>query len=641
MKGQSLIELLLVIGLTAIILPAILTGLVASRSGKVQQNLRLDAVTLLKEAQEAVRNVREKDWNTFAVNGTFHPEIAVNNSWSLIANPETVNGFTRQVVISDVNRDPITGAIVLTGGTLDPSTKKVVTTVSWSTPTPSSVTSTTYIARLDNITYTETLKAQFDAGTKTGVAVTNTSGGEIILGSGGQGDWCNPPVVPTGELDLPKNGVANAISAIEGRVFAGTGENASGVSLANVDVTNASSPNILGTVNGYKTNDVFIESTSYGYIATDTNSAEVVVIDLSTYLAVGSFNTPGPTDAESVFVSGNTGYVTAGNTLYNFDVSNKTSPSALDLDGVTLAGTGNRVVVVGTYAYVATSNASTPLQIINLTNATNLAVEGQLSALNDKEAVDVYLDKNGDGTRAYVVTAASGAQKEFFIIDTSSKTSPQPVSGGSYEANGMDPKGVTVVTGGKAIIVGTGGEEYQVINFLNNESNPTYCGGIQIDTGVNAVSSVLESGGNAYSYIVSGDASQELKIYAGGPGGQYAADGTFESQTIPIPMPVNETSFNRFEVNVNRPSQTDIKFQVAVAKAVAGSCSGASFTFVGPDGTNSTFFTTTVTSGTQAFDYAIPTAINPGQCFRYKMFLSTSNSSQTPIFYDITVNYAP
>ena len=649
MRGQSLIELLLVIGLAAIILPAILTGLVASRSGKVQQALRLEAVALLKEAQEAVRNVREKDWNTFAVNGTFHPEISVSE-WILTnvpAGPETINGFTRQVVISDVYRDA-SGAIVLVAGTLDPSTKRVVTTVSWSAPIASFVTSTTYIARLENITYTETLEAEFNAGTTTGVTVTNTSGGEIILSAGGGGDWCNP-AAPSASMsfDLPKSGVANAVSAIEGIVFAGTGNNASGVSFQKVNISNANPPVPSGgaTFDGYKTNDTFGE-TNYAYLATDTNSKEIVIMDLnqysdpptnSKYLEVGSFDSSGPTDGNSVYTVGNVGYMTAGSTFYTFDLSSHTG-SRPQKSSQTLAGTGNKIVVINNKAYIAVDSASTQLQIIDVSNPDSLPTPVNISVAGQGGR---NISVNQTGTRAYLATATSATQREFFIIDVDSTSVAYRNTLGSYDTNGMDPKGVAVVTSNKAVIVGTEEEEYQVIDIAD-EGSPSRCGGLSIDTGVNGVASVLEQDGDAYSYIITGDANAELKIIPGGAGGgQYTSDGTFESQTIPIPMPVNETSFNRFEVTVNRPSQTDIQFQVAVEEAVSGSCSGVTFSFVGPDGTSSTFFTTSVTSGIQTFDYSIPTAINPGQCFRYKEFLSTSDSSQTPIFYDITVNYAP
>src|SRR5690606_22214624 len=125
--------------IASIFLPALLTGLVASREGKAQQEQRLQAASLLKETNEAVRVVRENGWDTFAVNGTFHPVISAN-SWTLQSGTGSLNGFTQSVVISDVYRDT-DGIILTSGGSLDASTKRVVTTISWGNPLPTSMTS--------------------------------------------------------------------------------------------------------------------------------------------------------------------------------------------------------------------------------------------------------------------------------------------------------------------------------------------------------------------------------------------------------------------------------------------------------------------------------------------------------------------
>jgi type II secretory pathway pseudopilin PulG len=195
-KGQSLIELLIILALLAIILPALFYGMITSREGKPQQQQRITGLSYLHEAEEAAINVRNRSWDAFAVNGTFHPSNS-GNYWTLVAGSETVNGFTRQIVISDVYRDS-NGAITTSGGTLDLSTKKVVTTVSWTLPRSTSIDSTIYITRHENIPYIETTKAQFDLGTRTNTYSTNTAGGEVILGAGGGGgDWCIPSYAVT------------------------------------------------------------------------------------------------------------------------------------------------------------------------------------------------------------------------------------------------------------------------------------------------------------------------------------------------------------------------------------------------------------------------------------------------------------
>lgn len=633
-NGQSLIELLFAITFAGITIPVLFTGFVTSREGKAQESQRLLAIPRLREAQETIRVVREKDWNTFAVNGTYHPVIN-GNTWSLVLGLENIGGFTRSIVITDIQRDS-NGVIVESGGAIDPSTKKVVASVSWSSPYASSVSSTTYVGRyLNNAKWVQTTESDFNVGTKTGVTVTNTDGGEVVLGAGGSANWCEPNL-SIAALDLPKQGVANAIAAIQGGVFAGTGENASGVSFANVNISNANPPvaSILGTFDGYKTNGVFGE-TNYAYLATDNNVKEIVIINLSVppYTESGYFNAPGNGNGESIFVVGTTGYMITGSKLYNFDlVSKNDSRPLLDADGVSLSGTGKKVFVVGNYAYVAVDSTSSQLQIIDVSNSANLTVVGS-TAVNGQQGRDIFV--NTTGTRIYLATAVSATQNELFIIDVSTKIGSRPTIG-SYDTNGMNPRGITVVPGNRAIIVGTAQEEYQVINIAN-EAQPIRCGGLNIDSGVNGgISSVLETDGDVYSYIITGDLNSELKIIEGGPGGAFSQTGTFESSTFDAQ---NQSAFYRIYPTFLKLSQTDITFQVAGADVnpLTGNCTGTTFNFVGPDGAATTYFTNSA---------AIPTSIsgnykNPSRCFRYKAFLSTTDITQSPTLYDVTVNYSP
>lgn len=617
-------------------IPVIFNGFLTSRDGKAQETRRVLAIPLLKEAQEATRVAREANWNNFSVNGTYHPVVS-GVTFALSPGAETINDFTRSIVIEDTYRDT-NGKIVSSGGTIDPSTKKVTMSVSWSTPHASSVATTTYLSRyINNAIYTQTTQADFNAGTKTGVTVTNTSGGEVVLGAGGNGDWCAPaPVVAS--FDLPKQGVANAISAIEGRVFAGTGDNASGVSFADVQISNAIPPtaSLYGTFDGYKTNNVFGE-TNYAYLSTDNHAKEIVVIDLTQkdinnkFLEAGYFDAPGNGVGNSVFVSGSIGYMTDGNTLYTFDLSSKSGSRPM-LGSVALAATGNRVVVVGNYAYVALNSETTQLQIIQVSpDGKTLTVVGQASVLGD-DGRDVFV--NSSATRAYLATSASSTQKEMFIIDVSTKTGNRPTVG-SYDTNGMDPKGITVVTANKVIVVGTGGQEYQVLD-ITSENSPTKCGGMNEDAGINGVASILESDGDAFSYIITGDANSELKIIRGGPGGVFSSNGTLESSTFDAG---SSATYNRFVVTANKQPQTDIKFQVSGADVnpATGNCTGATFSFVGPDLTSGTYF------GASSPIPLSTTGVykNPARCFRYKAFLSTTDPSQTPTLYDMTVNYSP
>lgn len=631
--GQSLVEILLTMGLAAIILPALLTGLISSRQGKAQQAQRTQAVYLLNETVDAIRSVREKGWTSFAVNGTFHPTI-LGSSWTLASGSAVVNGLTQSVAIGNVDRDT-NGTIVASGGSLDPSSKKVDIAISWTQPYLSTISATLFMTRyLENNSFTQTTVADFDVGTKSGTTVTNIAGGEVTLGAGGHGDWCAPGDYILAQLDLPKSGTANAISAYEGRSIAGTGENSSGVSLADVTVTNTNPPvpTLAGTFDGYKTNDVFING-NYAYLATDTNSKEVVIVNLTTHAEVGYFNTPTNSDATSVFVSGTKGYVTAGFFLYIFDLSSQSGSRPQLGNGYFFLGLATNVVANGNYAYVSLASSFIELQIIDISNPQSLQNTGWAD-VNGTDGKRVFV--NSSATRAYLATSQDATLREFFIIDITQKTGARPTIG-SYESNGMNPTNLAVVPGNRAILVGSGAEEYQVLN-ISNETSPIRCGGMQVDSGIRGVSGVIEQDGDVYAYIVTGDANAEFKIIEGGPGGQYASTGTFISGPFDSGF---STAFNRFDVSVNRPNVSDIQFQVAVAPAVSGNCSEAIFNFVGPNASVSAHFTTSVTSGIQTFNFAVPPSINPGRCFKYKAYLSTTDPLSTPIFYDMTGNYSP
>lgn len=635
-QGQFIIELLITIGLTSIMLPALLTGFFSVRSSTLSQDQKLQAVSYLKEAVEAVRIVRNNSWSQVATNGTFHPIIS-GSSWILVSGTEVISpyNFSRQIVIDNVYRD-LNGTIVTTGGTLDSSTKKVTVTVSWNAPVFSNVNSVIYITRyLDNNSLIQTSETDFNAGSITNTVITNINGGEVTLGAGGGGSWCDPNLSITA-LDLPKNGVANAVSAIEGGAFAGTGDNASGVSFANITIANTKPPiaSIVGTFDGFKTNGVFGE-TNYAYLATDTVSKEIEIIDLThltdgKYPEAGYFNAPGNDKGNSVFVLGNIGYMISGNHLYTFDLSSK-SGSRPQLGTVSLAGTGNKIYVIGSYAYIAVDSDTTQLQIIQVSpDGRTLTVVGW-AQVNGREGKGIYV--NNSATRAYLATEASLTQRELFILDISTKTGNRTILG-SYDSNGMNPKGITVVPGNKAILVGSGAEEYQVID-ITNETNPIRCGGLQIDTGVNGVSGIIEQDGDAYSYIITGDTSTEFKIIEGGPGGQYASSGTFTSGVFDAGSTV---TFNRFIPTFTQPNQASIQFQIAVADAVSDSCTNANYYFIGPDGTSGTYFTSAgpipLADNGQGY-------VNPGRCIKYKAYLSTSDLSQAPVLYDVSFNYSP
>lgn len=644
-SGQSLIELVVAIGISALLIPALFTGLLASRDGKAQLAQRSQATTLLKEANEAIRNIREKGWTTFAVNGTYHPQIS-GSSWTLANNSEVINGFTRSLVISDVFRDA-NGTIVSSGGTVDPSTKKVVTTVSWTLPYPSSMQSTTYLTRyLNNLTYIQTTQTDFNAGVNSGTTVAATVGtgipddGQVQLAAGGGGNWCNPGTSVVATYDLPGQGVAEEISATTSATqdiaYITNGGNSSGDAVDGLTISHTSPPVIANpsSNNEAKAYGIFVDSTgSYVYFNENNPSNHTVrIVNASNLSDVGYFDVFHATGT-SIFALSNTGYTTVGSTLYSFDVSSKTG-SRPQLGSVSLAGTGNRVVVIGTKAYVATSSTTSQLQIIDVSNPTDMEIIKSINIGNGQGGVDVYV--NNTQTYAYVATSYASGNNDFFIIDLNNTSNIY-----GYSTNGMNPKGITVVPGNKAILVGSGGTVYQVFD-ITTPNAAFYCGGMNPSgvTTINAVAPVIQSSGNAFSYIITDNASAEFQMIAGGPGGQFATSGTFTSSIFDMGY---SSAVNRFVATVSQPTNTTISLQVAVAAIGSdGTCNTSTYSYIGPDGTSNTYFTP---SGT-TIQAQVPLITsdsyqNPGRCLRYKAYFSTTDISSSPTLYDITFNYSP
>jgi type II secretory pathway pseudopilin PulG len=603
-NGSLIVEILVAFGLASILIPVIILGFISGSSGKVQQEQRVVAGGLYREAEEAIRSVRDNDWNSIAVNGTYHPVID-GSSWALSEGAEIIGDFTRSIVVSDTVPS-------------DLSKKLITVSVSWNNILPTQLTSSFYLTRWKNLTFESEVS------------------GELI--QQGYGNWCTPSLTITA-LDLPKQGVANAISAIQGQIAAGTGENASGVSYANVVLTDPAYPNnptaiIEGTFNGYKTNEVFTEE-NYAYLATDNGAKEVVIIDLENmvsgvYQEAGFFDAPASAGfGNTVATSGNVGYMiksSVGQTpsaLYSFDLTAKTgSRPILDTDGVSLPAEGRRLVVKNSRAYIVTASTTSQLVIVDLSNPFNLTIRNQI-ALPGASGVAVYI--NSDSTRAYVATAESSTQREFFIINIDEASPDFGTILGTYDTNGMQPKGVVAVTGPRAIIVGTGAEEYQVIDITDESLIPLpRCGGLQIDTGVNGIATVFTAANRAYSYIITGDASTELKIIEGGAGGVGGGGGTVDSE----PFDAGSSAiFNRFSITELTPSDITADFRVAVSPDCIN------YNFVGPGGDPDSWYTSE--------GGLIPMSINPGRCFKYRVRFSGGSGGDIGASANVSVNYSP
>jgi len=145
-KGVSIIEIMIAVTIITVGLAAILS--LASFSLVVSDITKqtTQANILAQETMEAARNYRDGiGWNdddpgneydglgVVTIPGTYHFEKSSDSPprWKLVSGAETINGFTKQIVFENVQRDINTDDIVESGGVDDVDTKKVTVTVSW------------------------------------------------------------------------------------------------------------------------------------------------------------------------------------------------------------------------------------------------------------------------------------------------------------------------------------------------------------------------------------------------------------------------------------------------------------------------------------------------------------------------------
>lgn len=131
-KGISIIEVIVALGILAVILVGIFQ-LVSYSLNTVRNNEhQSQATSLASEAMEASRFVRDDDWDTFAALDTqldFHP--VEGTGWTLQSGCENIGIFQRCIDINQVYRDNVTGDPVDSGGILDPDSREVIVEITW------------------------------------------------------------------------------------------------------------------------------------------------------------------------------------------------------------------------------------------------------------------------------------------------------------------------------------------------------------------------------------------------------------------------------------------------------------------------------------------------------------------------------
>ena len=125
-----------IIVLTAIIVIVFAGFIELARYSLITQKrseAKIEAANLAAEAIEAVRSVRDEDWNNLSSLslGTKYYSVILANKWNLtLTDPGQINGiYDRWIIFERVYRDADDN--ISSSGAEDPDSKKVTATVEW------------------------------------------------------------------------------------------------------------------------------------------------------------------------------------------------------------------------------------------------------------------------------------------------------------------------------------------------------------------------------------------------------------------------------------------------------------------------------------------------------------------------------
>ena len=132
-KGIGMIEVIVCLAIIAISFWTFLELAKYNLRIQEQTQAKMEAMSLAAETIEAVRSIRDEDWNNLAslsLGTKYYPVISANK-WTLVStNPGSVNGiYNRWVVLEKVYRDD--DADISPSGTEDIQTKKITALVEW------------------------------------------------------------------------------------------------------------------------------------------------------------------------------------------------------------------------------------------------------------------------------------------------------------------------------------------------------------------------------------------------------------------------------------------------------------------------------------------------------------------------------
>ncbi|MBP6866094.1 MAG: hypothetical protein KBC12_00960 [Candidatus Pacebacteria bacterium] len=406
-SGFSIVEVLLATSLFGLLVVGIAGSYLYGEESTMQSGAHSRAVYLAEEGLEATRNLRD---NAFANLTDGDHGLAIQAGHYIFSGSSDISGiYTRQITVKSIddNRKEVTANVTWNQSNLRAGDVSLVTRLTnffaalgdWSNPFKESlfniagnqnavkvqvVGDHAYVIRANNnsanfyIVDVSNPALPVQVGT---LNLSNTPQNIFVEGNfayiASNSDSRELQVVDVTNPALPAiAGVYDDPGTDDGRGIYVSGGHAymtfaSGVDFAVIDVSNPNLPAIAGSLNiANVPNEVFV-SGKYAYIASSSNTTEVLVVDVNVPanpVLAGALNLPGNTDANTVSMNGSNLYVGQGNTLRVVDTSN---PLALVLSGSLIVGNAITDIALdlgsaGDLLFLSSSDNATEFEVIDV-----------------------------------------------------------------------------------------------------------------------------------------------------------------------------------------------------------------------------------------------------------------------------------
>lgn len=504
-NGLILVEVVIAIALLVIIGSAVLSLSLGSFFGALRGEQHFASRMLAQESLEAVRAVKEADWNSLTPGD--HGLTDQNGFFELTNLPDIKAPFTRTIAIQQIN----------------PVLKEITVTISWQAlGVTNTLKSITRLALWKYRFWRETLVADFSQGLRNSTIITNQNSGELQLEP--VSDWANTEVFV--QFDFDGSGDVKDLFIENNRLYliiTNNDSNQEGFSV--FDISNISGgilPKIGGISLSTDTYGLAVKN-GYAYISTSNNTEEVTVIRLSDYKKVASINTPGSANGQGIFVIDTMLFVTTAKSgsaeFYTYDITNPEQINQAPVNTVELNASGNALWVNGNYAYIATSDDSREFIVVRLNDGT---IVNTFDLPGNADATSLF----GDGSKIYISTNSNSNGAEFYLLSLASPEGAISQIGSTEIGNDVSDFHIA----GQEAFIAThagGNEELAVIDLT------TFLIKNRIDIlGSPTAEAIILYG--AYIYVGSSNNTETLQVIRNTPDNQvnppFATIGTFTSQ---------------------------------------------------------------------------------------------------------------